>query len=304
MTWRSGKNKADLEYQIRRERLKSEIRQSTNSDDVTRLDPLRRQMETLTSDQPSAADLLTVQVVEAELCMFKPLSLLYPTYLRLQARMYRLEPDRQLAWEADLKRLIPNNETIHCEDVLRQRMRQLTFELNEAAESYNRLTRQKSGVLLALNFWGIGLVVALLLVEILAVYILPRVPSFRDWLLVALPAGALGAAATAIGAIRDESARREEFLNTLIAQMVVRVSLGLVYAFLVLAAVAGQIVPIKVPTEPDARIALFLALAFAAGFSDKFFGQTVSQLITKSGGSQDRADQRKTGRNATPRSRP
>jgi len=294
MLFRRRRSDADQEYLIRVERLKSEILQSRTGAGNARLDQLQQEVDGLHGGHPKAGDLLIVQKVEAELCLFKPLTLLYPTSLRLQARLYRFESERQRAWQADLKRLIPNNETINHEADLRQRLRQLTYEINEAAEAYNRLSRQKSSVVRALNCCGIGIIIVCLILEILAISRLPPGPSsFRDWLFTAMPAGALGAAVTAIGAIRDESARREEFLLTLVAQMVVRIMLGVVYALAILAALFSQILPIKVSVEPDAQFALVLVLAIAAGFSDKFFGQTVSHLITKSSSSEDKADKGK-----------
>ena len=63
--------------------------------------------------------------------------------------------------------------------------------------------------------------------------------------------------------------------------MVVRSLLGVVYALVVYAGVWSGILPLSVPDSGDGQLAFFLVLGFVAGFSDKLFGQTVSQFITK-----------------------
>jgi hypothetical protein len=159
---RRQRSEADKEYLIRCGRLKSEIEQSKTHAYDPQLDLLQQYMDTLEGERPTTNDLLTVQIVEAELCLFKPLSLLYPTYVRLQDLLYRFEQTRRDAWRADLKRLIPDGETINLEPVLRQRLRQLTYEVNEAAERYNRINQQRSDVVRSLNICGITIVMLMI----------------------------------------------------------------------------------------------------------------------------------------------
>ncbi len=288
MRWwpqRPKKKEADREYLIRRERLRSEIelaKHNGKKENQNALISLAKELETHHNDRPEPQDLLVVQKVEAELCLFKPVALLYPTSLRLRSRFYRFDPDRRVPWEAELKRLLPDSSTIVDEDVLRQRLRHLTYELNEEAEAYNRLSKEKSRVVRNLTIAGISFVFLLLISEIIVIrQLLPGPMLFDQWLVPGMLAGALGAITSATGAIADESARRDEYWWTLLAQLVVRTMLGAVYAFVVLAAVSSQLFPMSIPKLEDS-LPFVLALGFVAGFSDKLFGQTVSQLITKS----------------------
>jgi hypothetical protein len=290
MRWfRERKEKeADREYLVRRERLLSEIEQSKQGcRNHDALQALAQNLSALSNNRPDPHDLLVVQKVEAELCLVKPVALLFPTTLRLRSRFYRFDPDRRATWEADLKRLLPDASTVKEEDVLRQRLRHLTYELNEEAEGYNRRSLQKSRVVRNLTIAGIILLFLLLFCEIRAV---PKQlsNSFDQWLIPGLLAGALGSNTSAIVAIADETARKEEFFWTLVVQLVVRTTLGAVYAFMVLAAVSSQLVPLA-PSKPEILLPFVLALSFVAGFSDKLFGQTVSQLITRSSDSPPRA---------------
>jgi hypothetical protein len=61
----------------------------------------------------------------------------------------------------------------------------------------------------------------------------------------------------------------------------------MVYALAILAILFAQVLPIKIPFQPNELFPFFLSWAFAAGLSDWLVGQTVSQLI-KSGVSDDR----------------
>ncbi len=269
------RKEADREYLVRRERLKSEIEKSRSGSNNRELDVLAQELDTFTGDRPGPRELLVVHKAEAELCLVKPVSLLYPTYLRLRSRFYRFDQDRRIAWEADLKRLLPDESIVSQEDVLRQRLCHLTYELSEEAESYNRLSQEKSRVVRNLTIAGIILLIVLLIAEIFAVHGLPPSPWLFDQLLIpGLVAGALGSITSATSSIGDESARRDEFLWTLLSQLALRTLLGAVYALLVLTAVFSQLLPIAIP-KSDASLYFVLAFGFAAGFSDKFFGQTV-----------------------------
>jgi hypothetical protein len=279
--WLSTRQRPDREYLARRERLCSEIEQARQLGEVEKLDALSQALKTLSSDRPTHTDLLIILKAEAELCMLKPASLLYPTFLRLQSRFYRFDPERRALWEADLKRLLPNSNTIVEEDVLRQRLRHLTYELNEEAEAYNRLTEERSRVVRHLTIGAIFLLLVLLAIEVVVIRRLPAGPlSFEETLIPGLLAGALGALTSATGSIAEErSARRQEYWWTLQVQLAIRTILGGVYALVVLAAVSSQLIPMTIP-KTEALLAFIFVLSFVAGFSDKLFGQTVSQLIT------------------------
>src|SRR5205823_226499 len=141
--------------------------------------------------------------------------------------------------------------------------------------------KEKSRVVRNLTIAGILIVLLLLAAESIAVrQLAPGLVVFDQWLVPGMLAGALGAITSAIGAIADESARRNEYWWTLFVQLVVRTMLGAVYAFVVLAAISSQLFPMAIP-RAESSLAFVLTVGFLAGFSDKLFGQTVSQLITK-----------------------
>jgi hypothetical protein len=225
--------------------------------------------------------LLIIQRVEAELCLFKPKILLYPTYLRLRSRFYRFDDqERRTDWQADLKRLIPDGKTINLEDELRQRLRQLTYELNEESEAYTRRQREKAHVVRYMTFIGFGIILVLLVIASFEIGTLPTGDqSSSTWLPMGLVAGAMGAMVSATSSIGDDTEARRVPLM-LIARMLLRMLLGAVYALVVLAAVMSHLVPFTIPT--DAPLAFFVVVAVAAGFSDKVFGETVSKLIGSS----------------------
>jgi len=275
---------ADTEYLIRRERLKSEVEQSRGSPSgaQAKLDQLYQELGSLSDEGPTKQDLLVVQKVEAELCLYKPKELLFPTYTRLKSKLYRFDPDRCEAWLADLKRLFPDNHTTSDEAMCRQRLRQLTFELFEEAEAFNRLSRERSRVLRNLIMTGVVMLALLSLSGWLVYRHPPESPdSFVHWLMATCIAGAIGAAVSSLASIRQEK-QRDDYQSTLQWQMISRAVLGLIYAMLVYSATFSNVVPLKYPTEANAQGPFFLALGFIAGFSDKLFGQTVSQFITKS----------------------
>ncbi|MTK63122.1 MAG: hypothetical protein F8N15_00920 [Methanobacterium sp.] len=292
MTWFQRNESPDREFLVRRERLKSEISQARLISLDSALDLLEQYLDGLTSVRPTPADLLTLQKVEAELCLFKPTELLYPTLLRFKSRLYRCDPDMRTAWEADLKRLMPGESQISDERALRQRLRHLTYELNEAAEAFNRTSVEKSRVVRSLT--AVGCLLIVLLIAIIEVIASndgwpPGPVLLSHWLIPGTLAGALGATTTATTAISNETARREEYLYTLMMQLLLRTALGAVYALVVLAAASSKFIPIMTPSS-ETSVMFALVLGFVAGFSDKLFGQTVSQLIIKSSGSSPRSE--------------
>ena len=202
---------ADREYLARRERLRSEIEQFRQIGNGEKLDALAQDLCAIRSSRPGPNDLLVLIKVEAELCMLKPASLLYPTSLRLRSRFYRFDSNRRALWEGDLTRLLPDANTIVQEDVLRERLRHLTYELNEEAEAYNRLSEEKTEVVRKLTIAGICIIVVLLITVVILVQQLPTEgPLVFDRLLAAgLLTGALGAITSAAGSIADERARRQ-----------------------------------------------------------------------------------------------
>lgn len=292
----------DNEYLIRRDRVRSEAAQAAAIapqvfvEAVTEgssavavatslpagLVAVIRELDEL-PDQGGAAHLLALQRCEAELCLYKPPSLLYPTYTRLKSKLYRIDDtDRREMWLADLKRMLPDNRTIVDEQILRQRLRQLSYEVNEEAASYDRLAKERSGTIRQLIVTGVILMAVLFLIALpLIMFPFGNDGTFLHWLPAACAAGAIGAAASSLLSSFKEK-QRQDYISTLKWQMVSRALLGVVYALVVYSGVYSTIVPLAVPKDPEQQRALFLGLGFVAGFSDKLFGQTVSQFITKS----------------------
>ena len=99
--------------------------------------------------------------------MFKPAELLYPTWIRLRENLYRFDKRRRDAWDADITERISADLQEKEPDklrLLRQRLRQLTLELQESALRFNRLNEERAavtrevidfGVLLAVRVRGI-----------------------------------------------------------------------------------------------------------------------------------------------------
>lgn len=292
LNWIRNRGTTDTEYLARCQRLKSEIEQSKPSgiDVNAKLDSLNEELNSLKNKAPSKEDLITVTKIEAEVCLFKPVDLLFPTYQRLKSKFYRFDQGRSTAWQADLRIFFPDSQTVKSEGMARQRLRQLTYELFEEAESYNRTAEEKSGVIFNLTAVGSVLLVILLSVVWCSITNPPQnALIFPRSLATILSVGAVGALTSTLSSIGREKARFE-YLRTLIVQMIVRALLGSVYALVVYAAVAAQYLPIKIPTTSTDQLALFVLLAFAAGFSDRLFGQTVSQLISRGGASRGKSD--------------
>jgi hypothetical protein len=293
--WFQPQETADRAYLARIGRLKSELNQSRTGVPNPELDNLMTQLDALENAHPSDNEVLAVQRIEGELCLYKPLVLLYPTYLRLTERFYRFDPDRRAAWQADLKRLMPDASTVKEENTVRQRLRQLTLELYEEAESYSRTALEKSRVIRNLTAAGIALLAVLILFEWLMIsYALQNAPTFKGWLSMSLLAGAIGAATSLLSSIGSEKVR-EEYFMALLVQMAVRTLIGIVYALVVYAGVSSDTIPIRVPSGLEKEIAFYILLGFFAGFSDKLFGQTLRQFLAESGGSGSKAKSKAKG---------
>jgi len=281
----------DREYLVRCERLKSELGQPRDGIDSGRLKALRDELEDLIkldAGRPSEAHVAAVVKIDAELCIYKHKDLLYPTYLRLVGKLYRFKEPRRSAWESDLKRLIADQKK---EDTLRQRLRQLTFEASEDAESYNRIAAERADVYWSLLWTGVLFLIVALLAIVPAILLFKgEGPKFVHWLVPSVLAGAIGAITTTLIGIYDEEKPRPEYKGTLQLQVFVRGVLGIVYAAVVYVAVWCRVLPIALPTEkdPDIQFAFYLALGFAAGFSDKLFGKTISKFIVEGSAAADK----------------
>lgn len=182
---RAAAEGVDQEYMSRCERLRSELQQSRQVGSLEGANTLLQDLNTIEKTYPTAVDLVSLIKIEAELCMIKPTSLLYPTYLRLKSRLYRFEPAHRASWENDLKRLLPDDTQILQEDVLRQKLRHLTYELNEAAEAYNRLSKERTDIARRLTMTSVFVILMLgVLVVTLVKGLSPGGPLLFDGLII------------------------------------------------------------------------------------------------------------------------
>lgn len=264
----------DEEYAARRTRLKSELDQSSPGH-PDKCAGLAEELEALPQDRPQNQDIPRIQRLEAELCLYKPVALLYPTALRLRSKFYRFGQERRQAWEQDLEHMIPDGATVNEEPKLRQRLRQLTYELYEEAQVFSRLAEQRSRVIAQLTLFEVRFMAILL--ALLFGTIVWNSGGFAGWIVPTGLMGGIGALTSVLSAIGQEK-YKEEYVSTLKRQVVVRTILGVVYALVVYLAAWGNILPLEV--EQGQELPLYLFVGFVSGFSDKLFGQTVSQFIT------------------------
>ena len=290
----------DAELQARLSRLRSELAQSRSApadgksldsrlDEVEkRLREAERLATSASDESPSVADdlknkcLVAVHEVEAELCLFKPAALLYPTWIRLQESLYRFEQGRGAAWKEDLARLV-QADADELSDTLRQRLRQLTLELHEAAGRFNRLAEARAGVTGEVIKLGVkllwGFVPLLVVCVSLSITAAPGANSTILSLVGGVSSGAAGAVLSRLSTLREER-RRDEFTSILKWDMVRRACIGSTAALFVGAALlSGALRVFVLPDESLARVALFVVLGFAAGFSDRWFNEMLSRVI-------------------------
>ena len=301
---------ADVDLQARLSRLRSELAESRRAPADgksldSRLDEVERRLEEAEKLARNAADgrsgttedlknqcLVAVHEVEAKLCLFKPAALLYPTWTRLQASLYRFEQGRRDAWEEDIARRFQADVDEPSSDTLRQRLRQLTLELNESAARYNRLAEERAGVTCKVIKLGVVLLCFIVLFVVgcltLSIWPAPAADSTFLSLVAGLLSGGAGAVLSRLRTLRDERTR-DEFTSILKWDMGLRACIGSIAALVVGAALLSGSLPLfALPDESVARVALFVVLGFAAGFSDRFFNVVLSRVIGTRAGSSPR----------------
>lgn len=302
------KPEVDAELESRIDRLESECRQAQlhceslpdGSDKQNRLKDLEAAEQAVAeahAEGDKAARTRAALRVEAELCLTKPALLLVPTANRLRDKLYRLRPKQREAWGKDLDRLIRDGDVAdeQAEQALRLRLRELTYELTEAAERYKRLAEERSralGIVLCASFaimtvFLIGLVWSLNGLMLDVGDVMANVQDGAGdaafswaWLIPVLLAGGLGAMTSIVPSTIGEKKKRSGYAWTYIRHMGVRAVLGCVYAFIVYSAVLADVLPLAVPAEPRTAMPFLIVLGFASGFSDRIFGQVLSNLIT------------------------
>lgn len=227
---------------------------------------------------------LAVHEVEAELCMFKPPELLYPTWIRLRESLYRLDYRRRKAWNSAIEELAsPHVEEWKPERLraLRQRSRQLTLELHESALRYNRLHEDREKVMREVLHLGLRFL-WFFLVSVFTCLTLSTFP-ISDWrmTLLSLMAGAsgggMGAVFSRLTKPRDEKLRKK-FRRILKSDMTWHVSVGFGSGLLVVAIVlSGRL--FVLPDVSIEQVALLVLGGFGAGYSDKLRNLMLYRVI-------------------------
>ena len=294
-------NLVDADLQARLSRLRSELAESRSAladgkSLDSRLEEVERRLGEAEQLATSAADgssgnaddlknrcLVAVHEVEADLCLFKPATLLYPTWTRLQDSLYRFEQGRREAWKEDIGRRIQADVDEPSSDTLRQRLRQLTLELHESARRYNRLAEERAAVTCEVVKLGVKLLCVFVLPAVgcltLSIWRAPGADSTDLSLVAGLLSGGAGAVISRLRTLRDERTR-DEFTSILKWDMGLRVCIGSGAALFVVAALlSGSLRLFSLPDEGIARVALFVVFGFAAGFSDRLFNVTLSRVI-------------------------
>ena len=282
-----SKVRVDAELDARLSRINSEIsqvRQLAESDEASKrgLREVEEKLLDTSTQRDHATRILAVHEIEAMLCMLKPEQLLYPTWIRLRERLYRLKGDRRSAWERDLTEKFSKGGNVRQSQVTRQRLRQLTLELQEAAASYNRLANERAEVIRDVNKFGIVVVVVFLITLVVCFVISNMQVSASLTITVVLIACAIagGMAATfgRLTTIRRERARYP-FSETFKWDIAARVCLGAVSALFIAAALLSGFLPISVPEGATERLSFLVLFGFGAGFSDRLFNQTLEKVI-------------------------
>ena len=312
------RRKPDAELESRVDRLESECRQAKlhceslpdGPDKQNRLKDVEVAEQAVAearADGDKAARVRAALRAEAELCLTKPVPLLVPTANRLREKLYRLDSKRREVWETYLDRLIGDGDALdeQAEQAVRSRLKSLTYESTEAADHYKRLVAKRSSAI----GWVLGasFVIVAVLLFVLVRFLNGLMLDFGDamdntqdgedgagavvlpWVRlipVLLLAGGLGAMISIVPATISEKKRRPGIAWTYIGHMGVRAVLGSVYAFMVYSATLAEILPLAVPVDPRTAIPFLTVLGFASGYSDRLFGQVLSNLITGEGSSE------------------
>lgn len=306
MTWRFWREPqkprtTDAELNARLSRLRSEVAQAreagADSDSVdgtlgefeSRLKEAEKLAHRTADGSRQGSELKEeclriAQEVEAELCMFKPAELLYPTWIRLRENLYRFDKRRRDAWDADITERISADLQEKEPDklrLLRQRLRQLTLELQESALRFNRLNEERAAVTREVIDFGVLLlcVFAALLVACLTLstYAITGAVSMLVYLVAGMSAGGMGAVLSTFGTPRDERVR-QKFKKILKANMRLHVCVGSGVALLVAAVLLSERI-FPLPEARIAQMAYFAIFGFGAGFSDRVWKVLLSQVI-------------------------
>lgn len=300
---RKGNNTIDSELEVRISRLRSTLDQATRDaqnrpegevvDVVNSLKVLGSWLdEALKPETPKQRRVQLVLMTEAELCIYTPKATLVADRIRLEDRFYRLSETAKKQWQLELAKFSDSKQP--DEFAYRQLLRRLTYDLAEAAESFDRLSTERATALFRTLTCGLVIIVLLLggfyfELESTSTQLLHQTDGNaflrtlpNSVVLVLLLAGSMGAMITTIRSLIVDEKARTELVHILIVNMFIRVIFGALYAIVFVFALVAHILPVSPNTEIG-LLQFFVVAGVAAGFSDQLFGQAISSFITSKG---------------------
>ena len=292
MKWRRStgsreREPVDAELDARLSRLRSELAQAMQlTPQELRPDEGLHEIELRLEEIPTLQDpgqrVIAIHETEAKLCLLKPETLLYPTWVRLRENLYRFDKGKRDAWKEDISRLILENGDTVREENLRQRLRQLTLELLESAARFNRLNEERAKVARDVDILAIW-IISILLALLVACFTIStfEVPSWASMLMSlgsGVLSGGMGAVISRLKSVRSERTRYE-FSELFKSDMGARACLGAGAALFVVSVLLSGAFPIELPDSAQARLGFFVSFGFAAGFSDKLLFDTLAKVI-------------------------
>jgi hypothetical protein len=230
-----------------------------------------------------------VQRTEAESCIYIPKATLVAERIRLQDRLYRLSETVQKQWQQELAKY--SDDKSFDEGAYRQLLRRLAYELAEAAESFERLSKQRATALFITLISALAIIAFLFFfffrsLELVSDQVRSQsdgnafLRTFPASLVIVLSlAGSMGAMLTTIRSLIVDEKARVEFAHILIVNMIIRIFFGALYSIVVVFALTSHILPVS-PNTDIGLLQFFVVAAVAAGFSDQLFGQAISTFIT------------------------
>jgi hypothetical protein len=298
------RTKPDNELEARISRLRSTVDEAMRDsarlvepDRSTRREALGQASKWLNdASDPSTDHDVRVRLVlktEAETCLYSPTNTLIADRIRLEDRLYRLSDTAKKAWLVELdksSRGRPENEIAY-----RQLLRRLTYDLAEAAESFDRLAKERKNSLLLTLSSALAITIALGVAFFYAftataaqLSLRPDANAFlrslpNSVIYVVLLAGSLGAMLTTTRSLIMDEKARTDLVYVVVVNMLVRVMFGAFYSMVFVFALVSHLLPLAPSTEVG-LLEFFVVAGVAAGFSDQLFGQAISSFITSSGG--------------------
>ena len=216
---------------------------------------------------------------DAEMCLYKHSSLLYPTYLRLCSQMEPFDDDRCGSWLDNLSWLLPHgNIRKDSEATLRDRLRSLTYELAEESVRFQQKVTERSQKLARLLRTGAALAALLIVLVAWLGSPIGKPGDYLHWLPVACEAGALASLVATLVALDLKRNGNTPAESALLLQwrMAGRAALAAAYALIGYSLLFWAAGGLTNPAIGDSAGAIFFLLGFLCGLLDKFFRRIVA----------------------------